>query len=244
MNYGPIEPSIIALVSQTGNVMKTTLAAAVGVALAEAGIPSVAIDLDTEHRALGASLETWAQERAANQPDRVQLEVLPADSAEEALRLARASGRQIVIIDCPSRATAATAHIAAAADLVVMPLVPGVKDVALTVITIGRILAAGVRCDRMAVVLTRVGTEAEARDHQRWLEGTTFGTGPIRVIDGVVPERTAYRNAIGKGLTILEAQPVSVRRDARAAVNGIIEAYMDVKDAQAAEPHLKVGGVR
>ncbi len=32
-------PSIIAFVSQTGNVMKTTLAAAVGIALAEAGVP-------------------------------------------------------------------------------------------------------------------------------------------------------------------------------------------------------------
>ena len=112
------QPSIIAFVSQTGNVMKTTLAAAVGVALGEAGIPTLAIDLDKEHRALGASLETWAAERATSHPDRVQLDVRPADTAEEALALARTSGRQIVIIDCPSRATAATAHIAGAADCV------------------------------------------------------------------------------------------------------------------------------
>lgn len=218
--------SIIAFVSQTGNVMKTTLAAALGVALGEAGIPTLAIDLDKEHRALGASLETWAAERAAQHPTRTQLEVRAAGSAEEALALARTAAHQIVIIDCPSRATAATAHIAEAADFVVLPLVPGVKDAALTVVTIGRIIMAGVRADRLAVVLTRIGTDAEVRDHQSWLRGTPVCGQEIRVIDAAIPERTAYRNALGRGLTILEAQPVSVRRDARAAVNGLIEAYM------------------
>ncbi len=224
-------PSIIAFVSQTGNVMKTTLAAAVAVALGEAGIPTVAIDLDREHRALGASLETWAADRRVRHPERVQIEVEAAETAEEALQLARRSGREMAIIDCPSRATAATALIAGAADFVVMPLVPGVKDAALTVVTVGRIIMAGVRADRLAVILTRVSTEAEARDHHAWLRATPVCGQEIRVIDAVVPERTAYRNAIGKGLTILEAQPVSVRRDARAAVNGIIEAYMEASGA-------------
>lgn len=218
--------SIIAFVSQTGNVMKTTLAAALGVALGEAGISTLAIDLDKEHRALGASLETWATERASRHPSRTQLEVRAAASAEEALALARTATHQIVIIDCPSRATAATAHIAEAADFVVLPLVPGVKDAALTLVTIGRIIMAGVRADRLAVVLTRIGTEAEVRDHQSWLRGTLVCGQEIQVIDAAIPERTAYRNALGRGLTILEAQPVSVRRDARAAVNGLIEAYM------------------
>lgn len=236
----PGAPSIIAFVSQTGNVMKTTLAAAVGVALGEAGISALAIDLDKEHRALGASLETWARDRAQNYPDRVQLEVQAADTAEEALRLARASAPQIVLIDCPSRATAATAHIADAADFVVLPVVPGVKDAALTVVTIGRIIMAGVRADRLAVVLTRVGTEAEARDHQLWFANTPVCGHDLRVIEASVPERAAYRTAIGKGLTILEAQPVSVRKNARAAVNGIIEAYMEATEAE--EPHQSVRG--
>jgi cellulose biosynthesis protein BcsQ len=228
MPSSPGQPSIIAFVSQTGNVMKTTLAAALGVALGEAGIAALAIDLDKEHRALGASLATWAADRAINHPDRVQLEVKPADTAEEALLLARSSGRLIVIVDCPSRATAATAHIAAAADFVVLPLVPGVKDAALTLITIGRIIMAGVSAERLAVVLTRISTEAEARDHQTWIKATPVCGHEVRVIEATVPERTAYRNAIGKGLTILEAQPVSVRRDARAAVNGLIESYMEI----------------
>ena len=55
-----------------------------------------------------------------------------------------------------------------------------------------------------------------------------------------MPERAAYRTAIGKGLTILEAQPVSVRKNARAAVNGIIEAYMEATEA--VEPQQSVRG--
>lgn len=227
----PGQPSIIAFVSQTGNVMKTTLAAALGIALGEAGIHTLAIDLDTEHRSLGASLETWASERANSQPDRVQLETKAAGSSDEALAIARASNRQIVIIDCPSRATAATTQIASEADFVVLPLVPGVKDAALTVVTIGRILMGGVRADRLAVIMTRTSTEAEARDHQTWIRNMPICGHDVRVLDAVVPERTAYRNALGKGLTILEAQPASVRRDAREAINGLIEAYMEATQA-------------
>ncbi len=93
---------------------------------------------------------------------RMQLEVAAAETAEEALQFAKASGRQIVLIDCPSRATEATARVASSSDFVVLPLVPGVKDAALTAITIGRMLMAGVRADRLAVVLTRISTQAEA----------------------------------------------------------------------------------
>ena len=208
--------------------------------MAEAGIAVLAMDLDKEHRDLGASLQTWADDRASLHEKRVQLPVRAADTAAEALAEARRATAQIVIIDCPSRATDATAHIARAADLVVLPLVPGKKDAALTMLTIGRIIAAGVSAERMAVILTRISTEPEARDHQRWIEATPVLGHTIRVIEAVVPERTAYRNAIGKGLVITEAQPVSVRRDARGAVNGIIEAYMEVTDpASASGKRLK-----
>jgi len=236
----PSSASIIAFVSQTGNVMKTTLAAATGIALVEAGIATLAIDLDKEHRDLGASLQTWADDRAALHEKRSQLPVIAANTAEEALTQARGSDAQIVIIDCPSRATDATAHIARAADFVVLPLVPGKNDAALTMLTIGRIIAAGVSADRMAVILTRISTEPEARDHQQWIEATPVLGHTIRVIEAVVSERTAYRNAIGKGLVITEAQPVSVRRDARSAVNGIIEAYMEMTDpASASSKRMK-----
>ena len=85
----PSSASIIAFVSQTGNVMKTTLAAATGIALVEAGIETLAIDLDKEHRDLGASLQTWADDRASLHEKRSQLPVSAANTAEEALAQAR-----------------------------------------------------------------------------------------------------------------------------------------------------------
>lgn len=221
--------------------MKTTLAAATGIELARHGLAVLAIDLDPEHRSQGASLATWAETRAAEHPHREQLKVLPevalddADparfelSAEDALAIAAAADPDtIVLIDCPSRATSATARIAAEADLVVFPLCPGDKDAVLTVVGIGRIVAAGIPADRVLVVLTRTGSDAEAADHRAWLEATDLYGRPIRVARAHIPERIAYRQAIGRGLTIREATPTSLRRIAGETIDAILEAFMAI----------------
>ena len=224
-------PSIIAFVSQTGNVMKTTLAAAVGLQLIGAGVATTAIDLDPEHRALGGSLDTWARDRASLHPHRDQLPVLTADDADEALTTARSCTASIVIIDCPSRATTATAKIADAADFVVLPLVPGKKDSMLTLTTIARLIAAGVSLRRFAVVLTRTGSKAEAADTMAWIRSARLSRDyDVLVIDETIPERVGYRTAIAKGLAITEASHRDLRSPAIAGVEGLIAAYMAAMD--------------
>jgi cellulose biosynthesis protein BcsQ len=68
-------PPLLAFVSQTGNVMKTTLAAATAIELIKSGADITVLDLDREHRELG-SLATWAADRTTYQPSRAQLTVL------------------------------------------------------------------------------------------------------------------------------------------------------------------------
>jgi len=211
--------------------MKTTLAAATAVELVKAGNATIAIDLDVEHQ----SLSLWAQDRAVQHPDREQISVQAAASADVALRIANAAiGAQVAIIDCPSRASEATIAIAAAADLVVMPIVPGRKDVLLTAVTLGTILNAGVKPERLALVLTRMLTEPEVRDHKEWLGSFVYrgDTLKLMVLDTPVLEKPVYRNAVSRGLAITEVAPVSLRKSARATIDELIGAAMASLDEQ------------
>lgn len=215
-------PLSIAFVSQTGNVMKSTLAAAVGLTLATAGLSILAVDLDPEHRARGASLATWLSERRQRHPERAQIDVVAPQTAKEALQHITRSPADIVLIDCPSRATEASFLIAASADFTILPLVPGEKDAVLTLSTLSQLIATGIDPARLAVILTRTGSEAEAQDYRSWLAGAGL---PIHVIPAHIPERVAYRNALTRRLAITEAQPVSVRVAARRAVDALIETF-------------------
>jgi cellulose biosynthesis protein BcsQ len=233
-------PQTIALVSQTGNVMKTTIAAALGLNLAAAGLSITAIDLDPEHRARGASLSTWLAERKDRHPSRTQLHVETPNTAKEALDLIERSLADIVILDCPSRATEATFLIARESDFTVLPLVPGDKDATLTKATLEQLLQTGIDPRRLAVILTRFGSSSEARDYRTWLEALNLG--PITYLQSHIPERIGYRNALTRRLAITEAQPASVRRAARLAIDELIEAFDAATTVSQPAPSASIQG--
>lgn len=235
--------STFSFISQTGNVMKSTLAAAVGLTLVEAGFDVLAIDLDPEHRDRGASLATWLAERAERHPARTQLPIATPTSAGEALDLLYSSKAEIVLIDCPSRATEASALIAADSDFTVLPLVPGDKDARLTTWTLDMLTEAGVDPNRLAVMLTRTGSDTEAADYQRLIAAQTFVGRPVNVVPAHIPERIAYRNALTRRLAVTEAQPTSVGRVARQAVDALIDTYLKATEIEAPSPAILEGAI-
>ncbi|MBS0244911.1 MAG: hypothetical protein JSS20_22290 [Proteobacteria bacterium] len=225
-------PVSIALISQTGNVMKSTLASALAIRFAADDVKTVILDLDREHHLRGASIADWFDERRRIHPHRPCPEVVTPNSAQEALDTMLKSPADVAILDCPSRATEASFLTASGADFTVLPLVPGMKDATLTAMTLRQILATGVEPSRLGVLMTRTGSDAEARDYQSWLRSLNLG---VTVIEAHIAERTAYRNAIGKHLSIIEAPQVSLRVQARAAVDAIIAAFDRATQPQASE---------
>jgi chromosome partitioning protein len=224
-------PSIIAFVSQGGNVAKTTLAAAIALRLAEAGNQVSGVDLDLEHFLLGASLKRWLDKRAKQQPHRVQIESYYYPSVEAALIWTnRRPAGEIVIIDCPSRASQATVEVATKADFTIVPIVPGPKDTPLMLRSLEKLIAAGVPPERLAIMLTRTGSEAEERSFRLTLSTTRIGGHLLRVIDKALPEQIGYRTALARGQAVTEATPNSIGRAAREAVDALIDAYLTVTD--------------
>jgi len=101
----------------------------------------------------------------------------------------------------------------------------------LTIVGIGRIVAAGIPAGRILIVLTRTGSDAEAADHRMWIEDTDIFGQRVKVAAGHIPERIAYRQAISRGLTLREAQPASLRRIAGSAIDEIIAAVIEATTA-------------
>ena len=107
--------NLIAFVSQSGNVMKSTLATAMALEAVHNDLKVKLADLDNEHR----TIEEWIAQRAEYGIEPM-FDYFTPNSADEALK--GFSDENLCIIDAPSRATEATLKIAAKADLVVQPV--------------------------------------------------------------------------------------------------------------------------
>ena len=163
--------------------------------------------------------------------------VQTADSKKEAIQqIYDAYEKRVVILDCPSRASDATAAIAAMSTLTVFPLVPGKKDSYLTLATMHKVIAEGVAPEQLAIVLTRCQTDAEIRDIVAWLKDNSTYSSRFGIITPALLEKPAYRNAIARGLSITEVPPLQLRQRARAVVNAIIARFSMLEDGAIPTP--------
>ena len=112
--------NVVVLASRKGGSGKSTLAAHLGSYMAEHSRPTLLIDADPQ-----GSLALWHQVRGAgNLPLHVGTKHLAATLAK-----ARRDGVEWVLIDTPPNAEASVAEAIWHADLVVIPMRPGLFDV-------------------------------------------------------------------------------------------------------------------
>ncbi len=124
----------IAFLTQKGGAGKTTLAASLAVAAAEAGERVIALDLDPQ-----GSLLRWAERReAANAPNKVMIEPLERERLPrlDAIVAGLAGvGFTLAIFDTAGADRAAIGFVAEAADLCLLPARPTCLDVEATAAT-------------------------------------------------------------------------------------------------------------
>ncbi len=107
--------NLITFVSQSGNVMKSTLATAMSLEAVHNDLSVKVADLDNEHR----TIEDWIAQRNDYGIQPV-FEYFTPNNADEALK--GFDDENLCIIDAPSRATEATYRIAAKSDLIIQPV--------------------------------------------------------------------------------------------------------------------------
>src|SRR3954452_2800840 len=154
--------NIIAVVSQKGGVAKSTLARALAREAAANGLKVKLADLDTQQ---GTSTN-WHRRRldAGVQP------VFSVEGFKTAVQaLKAANGFDLVVLDGPARASAATLEIARQAALVVQPTGASVDDLHPAVLTFHELVREGVPRERLAFALSKIGTDAEDAEARSYL---------------------------------------------------------------------------
>jgi len=182
---------IITFVTQKGGAGKTTLAVNCAVAAEKKKKKVLILDLDPQ-----ASAEGWYQDREEETPRLVRIEswALP-----EAVAKAKSAGFDYVMIDTPGRDEPSTTAAIRAADFCIIPCRPTPVDLKATPPTVATIT-------RLAKQAVFVLTQTPARgDRVREADVGLAMLGivcPVRIV-----ARTAYQDAHGSGLGVLEFDP-------------------------------------
>jgi chromosome partitioning protein len=185
---------VIGLLSRKGGVGKTTLAVHLAVLAQQAGPRTLLIDLDPQR-----SAAAWWRAREAETPALVETD--PAE-LRGILGAARTDGVDLVVVDTRPSVEANVAHVAALADLVLIPTRPAIFDLRAILGTLDVVKGAA---RRSLLVLNAcppargAGEASIVTDARRAL--TAFGV-PVAPI--AITSRAAFVAAPVAGLTASE----------------------------------------
>jgi chromosome partitioning protein len=190
---------VIGVLSRKGGVGKTTLAIHLAVLAQQGGQRTLLVDLDPQR-----SATAWYRAREAETPQLV--ETTPGD-LHDILEAAKTSGVDLVVIDARPSVEADAVHVAALADLVLVPTRPAIFDLRAILGTLD-IVKGSAR--RSLIVLNAcppqrgAGEASIVTDARRAL--AAFG---VPVASVAIINRTAFASAAVAGLTAPEAEPDS-----------------------------------
>lgn len=203
--------TVIGFIGQKGGVGKSTLTRALAVAAARSGLSVKIADLDLSQ----STVADWNKLRLSkNIEPTLSVEVLR--DAAAAVRAAK--GYDLLIIDAPGRADAATVTTAKVSDLLVQPtratrddLLPGVK-------MFRRLLAEGIAANKLVFILNQIASEAEAEAAREYLTEADF-----KVLPGFLPHRPIYGQVQNDGLSLVETRFEGLKARAEALMQAIVD---------------------
>ena len=190
----------VALLARKGGAGKTTCAIHMGVLAQASGRRVLFLDLDPQR-----SLSAWWHSRAAETPGLIETD---ARRLPELLKAAASEGYDLAVVDTPPAVSFDTTRVAAAADLVLIPLRPSVLDIYAVASTADVVKAS--RTPGLLVLnacppprgLQEAATTLEAR--QALAESS-----PIALAATSLTQRIDYTRALNGGEAVTEFAPAS-----------------------------------
>lgn len=203
---------LIGVVSQKGGVGKSTVSRLVAREYVNADWNVKIADLDVSQ---GTSFN-WQARRLQNGIEPV-IAVERFGTVEQALK--HTSHYDMMILDGPPHSTAGTLKIAAACDLVVLPTGLALDDMEPQILLAHEIVKKGIARDKVTFALCRVGdSEAEIAEARDYISQAGYN-----VLDGALPEKTAYRRASDEGRALTETRFASLKGRADALAQSIVD---------------------
>jgi chromosome partitioning protein len=137
-------------------------------------------------------------------------------TAAQALRTA--GEYDLLVIDGPARASAATLEIAKQAALVIQPTGASVDDLRPSILTFHELVREGVPRNRLVFALLKIGTDAEEAEARAYIEQAGY-----EALPNSLPERPAYRQAQNLGLAVTETRYPQLNKRADALLQAVVD---------------------
>lgn len=202
---------IIGVVSQKGGVGKSTLARLLAREYAQAGWETLIADMDVSQ---GTSFE-WNSRRLEMKLE-PEISVQQFSTVDKALK--HGDHYDIIIFDGAPHATRATLQIAEVSDLILLPTGNSKDDLNPQIRLAYELTDKGVDLDSVSFVLCRVGTsDKETEEVRKYISKTGHS-----LVEGAIPEKTAYRRAIDEGKSLNETNYPSLNEKAELVVQDIV----------------------
>ena len=186
--------TIVGLVSQKGGVGKSTIARGLAREAAANGLNVKLADLDTQQ---GTSVDWHRRRLEAGVEPAISVEAYK--TAAQALKVAPLF--DLLVLDGPARASAATLEIARQAAIVIQPTGARADDLRPATLLFHELTGAGIPKSRLIFALSRIGTEAEEAEARAYIAKAGY-----EALAGSIPERPAYRQAQNVGGTVTETR--------------------------------------
>ena len=189
----------LGVLSRKGGVGKTTLAVHMAVLADQAGLRTLLVDLDPQR-----SAASWWRARAAQTPNLVETD---PGQLRDILEAAAEDGVDLVVVDARPSVEADAAHVAAMADLVLIPTRPAIYDLRAILGTLDIVKGTA---RRSVIVMNAVPPRRGAGEASVVVDArhalAAFG---VPVAPVVIVNRSAFPAAAVEGLTACEAEPDS-----------------------------------
>jgi|SRR4051794_11745064 chromosome partitioning protein len=201
----------IAFVSQKGGVGKSTLSRALAREVACDGVSVKIADLDVQQ----GTTANWHRRRLAMSIEPV-IAVEAFRTAAQALKAG--NNFDLLLLDGPARASAATLEIARYADLIVQPTGTSIDDLEPAVLLFHELVREKIEKSKLVFVLCRVGTDAEELEARDYIAKAGY-----EALAGSLFERAAYRQAQNGGQAITETRFSGLNQRANALIQAIVD---------------------
>jgi chromosome partitioning protein len=187
----------LTLVTQKGGVGKTTLAASLAVAAAQAGEKVAALDLDPQ-----GSLSAWGDSREAEGPAVDQIAPDQIAQLPQILEALKGQGFTWAILDTAGIESTTGNLAMKAADICLVPSRPSKLDLKATLPTIETLMRLQMK-DRFAFVLNQCPSGRSSRSTEAANGLSMFGV----LADPIITTRADHQDAIAAGQGVTEYAP-------------------------------------
>ncbi len=220
MVTGEIVVLVLTVASRKGGAGKSSISAHLAVEAEKSGSGPVAV-IDADPM---AGITGWYDARKAETPVCVEPDALKAHGLEKTLASLRASGIKVVIIDTPPSASNDVGMLIAAADLILVPVIPSPNDLRAIGETLDLVDSFG---KPLLFVINNAATNAKLTNQALTLLSQH---GTVAAVDGqpvIIRTRTDFRSAMTDGRTAREIKADSKASEEIAALWTAIKLRME-----------------